>query len=222
MMRTKQMESTVHISDTELQATLQDFLEEKEKKTEKSIWNITTISGLAFVFTAFAFIGHTIATDIIGLQPISGVYTLMTFMPYLAGALLGVNILTMFKSSSSKEKKKEREEEIKVQETYDKLDAFLYSEKEQKKNRKSSAFRVKEPLSTLSINAGQKLFKSRSDKYISGVCGGLAKYLGINSTVIRMIFLAALFLGYGSFFLVYIALSIVMPKEPISLMDDFN
>ena len=218
------MESTVNISDRELQSTLQDFLEENEKKTKKSIWNISTISGLAFVITAFSFIGHSIATDIIGLQAIPGVYTLMSFLPYLAGAMLGISILTMFKSSGNKEKKIEREEKIRVQETYDKLDAFLYTDKEQKrqKKRKSASTTSASAFDRISVQPGQKLYKSRTDQYISGVCGGLAKYLGISSTVIRIIFLAALFLGYGSFFLVYIALAIVMPKEPISLMDDFN
>ena len=218
------MESTVNISDRELQATLQDFLEENEKKTKKSIWNISTISGLAFVITAFSFIGHSIATDIIGLQAIPGIYTLMSFLPYLAGAMLGISIITMFKSSGNKEKKIEREEKMRVQETYDKLDAFLYTEKEQKsqKRRRSVSTASKSAFDRISVHTSQKLFKSRTDRYISGVCGGLAKYLGISSTVIRVIFLAALFLGYGSFFLVYIALAIVMPKEPISLMDDFN
>ncbi|PWN07574.1 PspC domain-containing protein [Rhodohalobacter mucosus] len=226
-MSTKQMESTVNISDRELQGTLQEFLEENEKKTKKSIWNISTISGLAFVITAFSFIGHSIATDIIGLQAIPGVYTLMGFLPYLAGAMLGISILTMFKSSGNKEKKIEREEKMRVQETYDKLDAFLYTEKEQKKKKKRNYRRTASAAATsafdkVSVQTSQKLYKSRTDSYISGVCGGLAKYLGISSTVIRVIFLAALFLGYGSFFLVYIALAIVMPKEPISLMDDFN
>lgn len=221
------MESTVKISDTELQATLQDFLEENDKKTKKSIWNISTISGLAFVITSFAFIGHTIATDVIGLAAIPGVNGIMNFLPYLAGAMLGINILTMFKSSGKKEKKLEREEKIRVQQTYDKLDEFLYTEKEKKQRKSRSSFsRAAEKARTstfanLPVPSTQKLFKSRDDKYISGVCGGLANYLGISSTVIRVIFLAALFLGYGSFFLVYIALAIVMPKEPISLSDDF-
>ena len=64
--------------------------------------------------------------------------------------------------------------------------------------------------------------RSCTDRKISGVCGGLAKYLGISSTIIRIIFVAALFLGYGSFILVYLAMAIVMPKEPVSAMDDFN
>jgi phage shock protein C len=218
-MSTRQMQNTVEISEQELQNTLHDFLEENGKKPQESIWNITTLSGLGFVFTAFAYIGHSIATEIFGLEVLPFMYTLMKFMPYLAGAMLGVNILSMFKSSGRKKKEQEMEEKIRVQQTYDKLDELLYTEsekKEKKKGMKSRSF------SSLSLNSNQKLFRSRTDKYIYGVCGGLSKYFGISSTAIRIIFLAALFLGYGSFFLVYIAMAIVMPKEPISLMDDFN
>lgn len=218
-MSTKQMESSVKISETELQSTLNEFLEENEKKPKESIWNVTTLSGLAFVFTAFAYIGHSIATEILGLSALPFVYTIMNFVPYLAGALLGINILSMFKSSGAKQKQQEREEKVRIKETYDKLDSFLYPEG---KKTKEKSYSKSKSFDSVKLHPSQKLYKSRTDSYISGVCGGLSKYLGISSTAIRIIFLAALFLGYGSFFLVYIALAIVMPKEPISLMDDFN
>lgn len=211
------MSGSVKISEEELQATLHDFLEENEKKPSKTIWNVTTLSGLGFVFTAFAYIGHSIATEVLGLQALPFIYTLMKFVPYLAGVMLGINILSMFKSSGRK--KEEREEKIRVQKTYDKLDQFLYPDNQKTTSKYKSKSKSFE---SIKLNVTQKLFKSRTDKYISGVCGGLSKYLGISSTAIRIIFLAALFLGYGSFFLVYIAMAIVMPKEPISLMDDFN
>lgn len=209
------MEKTFKISEQQLQSTLTDFLEEKEKPAEESIWNTSTVTGLVLVFTAFSYIGHTIATEVIGLSPLSFVSTIMTFMPYVGGAFLGITILGMFKFNRQK-KQKEREEEKRVQDTYDKLDEFLYTSEEKKGRRKASKSRP------YSVSSSQKMMRSRTDKYLSGVCGGLAKHLGISSTVIRIIFLAALFLGYGSFVLVYIALSIIMPKEPISLMDDFN
>lgn len=211
------MEKTLKISEKELQSTLKDFLEEKEKPSE-SIWNTSTITGLVMVFTAFSYIGHTIATEVIGLSPMPVIYNIMNFMPYIGGALLGITILGMFKFNRQK-KHKEREEQIRVQETYDKLDEFLYSKKEKKRSAKTASARSSR---TFSMSATQKMMRSRTDKYLAGVCGGLAKHLGISSTVIRIIFLAALFLGYGSFVLVYIALSIIMPKEPIDFMDDFN
>jgi phage shock protein C len=57
-----------------------------------------------------------------------------------------------------------------------------------------------------------RLSRSRSDRFIGGVCGGLGKYLGIDSTVIRLIFLVLLF-GNGFGFLIYIILWILLPVE---------
>ncbi len=212
------MEKTLNITDQELHTTLHEFLEEKEKKPKKSIWNISTITGLVLVFISAAFIGHTIGTEVLGFSSFPLMNTLLKVTPYIGGALLFMIILTMFKKSKS-EKVNEKIEQEKVKETYDKLDEFLYkdssykSKKGQKSGKKYSSFDVTEV---------HKLMRSRTDKKISGVCGGLAKYLGISSTIIRIIFVAALFLGYGSFILVYLAMAIVMPKEPVSAMDDFN
>jgi phage shock protein PspC (stress-responsive transcriptional regulator) len=56
----------------------------------------------------------------------------------------------------------------------------------------------------------KKLMRSRTDKMIGGVCGGLARYLQIDSTVVRVIFALALFFG-GSGGLLYLILWFVMP-----------
>lgn len=58
-----------------------------------------------------------------------------------------------------------------------------------------------------------KLYRSRTDEKIAGVCGGIAEYLEVDSTLIRLIWLAALLLaGWG--FLAYIIAWIVIPEEP--------
>jgi phage shock protein C len=57
-----------------------------------------------------------------------------------------------------------------------------------------------------------RLSRSRTDRFIGGVCGGLGKYLGIDSTVIRLIFLVLLF-GNGIGLLLYIILWILLPAE---------
>jgi len=58
----------------------------------------------------------------------------------------------------------------------------------------------------------KRLYRSRKDKMIAGVCGGLAEYFGIDSTWMRLIFLVFLLLG-GSAFLVYLVMWIVVPKR---------
>ena len=59
----------------------------------------------------------------------------------------------------------------------------------------------------------KKLYKSNTDKKLAGVCGGIAEYLGIDSTIIRLILvLAVLFAGVGV--LAYIVAALVMPDKP--------
>lgn len=57
-----------------------------------------------------------------------------------------------------------------------------------------------------------RLTRSRSDRVIAGVCGGLAAYLNIDSTLVRLAF-AILFFASGIGFPIYLILWIVMPEE---------
>ncbi|MFZ0454411.1 MAG: PspC domain-containing protein [Ignavibacteriaceae bacterium] len=59
----------------------------------------------------------------------------------------------------------------------------------------------------------KKLYRSRKDKMIGGVAGGLGEYFDIDSTLVRIIFVVSLFLG-GTGVLAYIILWIVIPEEP--------
>jgi phage shock protein C len=64
----------------------------------------------------------------------------------------------------------------------------------------------------------KRLYRSRSDRMIFGVCGGLGKYLNIDATVIRVLYvLASLIFG---FFLpgavVYLILMFIIPEEPLA------
>ena len=64
----------------------------------------------------------------------------------------------------------------------------------------------------------KKLYKSKKDKKICGVCGGLAKYFSIDATLVRLALVAFCILG-GSGILAYIICAIVMPEEPITVID---
>jgi len=61
----------------------------------------------------------------------------------------------------------------------------------------------------------KKLYRSRTDKMIAGVCGGLGKYLGIDPTLIRLLFVLVVLMG-GAGVLAYLILMIVVPEEPAS------
>lgn len=58
----------------------------------------------------------------------------------------------------------------------------------------------------------KKLCKIEKEGKISGVCAGLARYFNIDVTLIRIIWLLAVFLGIGSPILIYIIMAIVMPE----------
>lgn len=60
----------------------------------------------------------------------------------------------------------------------------------------------------------KKLYRSREDKVIAGVCGGIGTYFSIDPTVIRLLWLFALLVG-GSGFLIYVILWIIIPEEPM-------
>ena len=60
----------------------------------------------------------------------------------------------------------------------------------------------------------KKLYRSRTDRMISGVCGGLGKYLGIDPTLIRLVFVLLLLFGVGSGLILYIILMFIVPEEP--------
>lgn len=59
----------------------------------------------------------------------------------------------------------------------------------------------------------KKLKKSSSDKVISGVCGGLADYTGLDSTLVRLAFVLAAVFAFGSPILIYLILLFVMPSD---------
>ncbi len=61
----------------------------------------------------------------------------------------------------------------------------------------------------------KKLYRSRNNRMIAGVCSGLANFFGIDPTVVRLIFVAGSLLGFGSFILIYLVLFIVVPEEPV-------
>ena len=59
----------------------------------------------------------------------------------------------------------------------------------------------------------KKLYRSRSDEMIAGVCGGLAEYLDIDPTIVRLVFVILLFAGLGGLW-IYLVLWVITPLEP--------
>jgi phage shock protein C len=65
------------------------------------------------------------------------------------------------------------------------------------------------------MNSGsRKLYRSRANRLIFGVCGGLGEFFGIDATIVRLVFVVGALLGFGSFILIYLVMFFVVPEEP--------
>ncbi|MDE2819825.1 MAG: PspC domain-containing protein [Chloroflexota bacterium] len=65
----------------------------------------------------------------------------------------------------------------------------------------------------MNINTKKRLYRSRADRRIAGVCGGIADYLAVDPTIVRIIW--ALFaIAGGPGVVLYIILAAIIPEEP--------
>lgn len=78
-------------------------------------------------------------------------------------------------------------------------------------NRK--VFVMSSPYPTSNQQPERKLTRSMTDKMIAGVCGGIAQYLGVDATLIRLVFGILVLAGILPGVLAYIVAWIVMPAE---------
>ena len=67
-----------------------------------------------------------------------------------------------------------------------------------------------------------KLCKSRDNKIIAGVCGGLAKYFDIDSAIVRLGFILLTFATYAAMAIVYCLMWIILPNEEVEVKNDGN
>ncbi|MFI6045111.1 PspC domain-containing protein [Nocardia sp. NPDC051321] len=58
----------------------------------------------------------------------------------------------------------------------------------------------------------RRFTRSTHDKWIAGVCGGIAEYLGWNANVVRLLFVLSCLLP-GPQFIIYLVLWLLMPKK---------
>lgn len=66
----------------------------------------------------------------------------------------------------------------------------------------------------------KRLYRSRNDRMVSGLCAGLGEYVGIDPTIIRLIFaMGAIFL-FPMPLIVYFVMMLVVPEEPLPEGDD--
>lgn len=72
---------------------------------------------------------------------------------------------------------------------------------------------------------GNHLYRSRTNEVLGGVCGGLGEYLGIDPTLVRLVFILFTLAG-GSGILIYLLLWVIIPRQDSAVaspgMSDFG
>lgn len=183
---------SVHYSQSDLDAALNDFLTEQEPPQKINLFNAETLVGMGMLFVTTLFLiqqiipwfGFAVDADFISVLPIIG------------GIIVAISGLGLFQGRKKKKRVKAKfEPSVETKVT---LDDF---------NEKTS-------LDSYALNRPKKLYRSRRDKRFLGVCGGIAKYFGLNPFAVRLLW-AILTLSSGGFMIpLYIIMAIIMPKEP--------
>lgn len=60
----------------------------------------------------------------------------------------------------------------------------------------------------------KRLYKSEDNRILCGVCGGVGGYLGVDPTLVRLVWVL-ITLAAGAGLLLYIIAAIIMPREPL-------
>jgi phage shock protein C len=63
------------------------------------------------------------------------------------------------------------------------------------------------------MDSTRKLYRSKTDRVLAGVCGGLAEYFHLDATLIRVLFVLPAVLG-GAGLVLYVAMWIIVPNQP--------
>ncbi len=181
-------ETTLDLDDVS-EEELDDLYFDEDTKAS-SLFNLPTVTGLTLILAGTIYLLSEL-----------GVWTGLAFsnlvLPWLVGVgviLLGFGLLSWRSSSSS------GDEEDKTQRKA--VEAETGQTKVVEEPKKSDK---------------KKLTRSRTDKKLFGVCGGIAEYLNLDPTLVRIAFVVGVIGSGGPFVLGYLALAFLMPKEsPLS------
>ncbi|MCY4061348.1 MAG: PspC domain-containing protein [Chloroflexi bacterium] len=65
----------------------------------------------------------------------------------------------------------------------------------------------------MNIKVSKRLYRSRKERQLAGVCGGVADYLGVDPTLVRLLWVIFAIAG-GPGVLLYLIMAAVVPEEP--------
>lgn len=186
-----------HYSERDLETALNDFLKEQQPPEKTNLFNGASIFGFAMLFVTTLYLvqqlipwfGPTVSDNLIHSLPLIG------------GILVTLTGLGFFVGNKKPKKIKKADVRAAVDSKTITLDEL----------------NEKYKLDEYALNQNKRLIKSRSDRRIFGVCGGLAKYLGLGSFGVRLLWAIAT-LSFAPVMLpLYFILAVIMPSEQKSL-----
>lgn len=62
------------------------------------------------------------------------------------------------------------------------------------------------------VQTTRTLYRSRTDRMLGGVCGGIAEQIGVDAAILRIALVAATLLGFGAGAVIYLACWLLMPE----------
>lgn len=65
----------------------------------------------------------------------------------------------------------------------------------------------------------KRLYRSRSDRMVSGLCAGLGEYLGVDPTIVRLLFALGTIFLFPLPLLAYFVMMLIVPEEPVASKD---
>lgn len=211
-------ESHLAFQENELERTMLEFLEEeKPEKPKKGFFNFATVAGTAFLTAGMFYVLQSI-----GIFP-GDIESLIQALPIFGGLLITIIGFGFF-TPERREIKRAKRRKKKLLETTQVSGGSAIAEHEKtpmdyaRSGTQSKSSSIS--LEPYALRVKKRLYKSRKDKKIAGVCGGLAEYFGVDATLIRLIFLVTAIAGMGSSVAIYLVLAVLLPKAPANILHD--
>lgn len=203
---TKPLDATAsdfeEITDEDIERFL---LQSEAAEAKQGFWNVSTATGLGFVAVGTAFLLQEL-----GLWGGVDLNLLAAFLPWLGATVI---ILVGFGLLSKQRKK-------------DTAQASTYQSPEPDKDADNSSGSqgigqaAKAFAQSIRQTAARKRLTRSPDKKVAGVCAGLAAYLDVDPTLVRIAFVLATLFAGGAPILLYLALIFAMPKADENLTGD--
>ena len=199
---------------------------EEEEKSQKppGFFNLQTGSGLALIG-----VGVVYMLQQLGFLPLGfNIGAFVAMLPWLAGVLIILTGFGVLSWSPARRRRKAREEAARKRRQaqarraqgrtmgrgYDATRAKQMAEAALREAG-SLGSRAMDSLSSRNYRGGarsRRLVKSKRDRKVMGVCAGIARYLGVDPIIVRILFVVGAIFGSGVTIPLYLVLGAVMPK----------